>query len=103
MLSEYPTRIKDNNNLMDINWKELAKEYKEHYDDDDGIHEYVEGLLPIYFGEIYSTYHEYIGTPLNIEIEKEHVGRQFWQIMNEHLYDEFMNHFMEEYSQLEEE
>lgn len=95
--------MKDNNNLMDINWKELAKEYKEHYDNEDGINEYVYGLLPDYYGEIYSTYHEYIGTPFGIEIEESMIGKQFWQIMNDHLFDEFMSHFMEEYSQLEEE
>ena len=88
---------------MDINWKELAKEYKEHYDDDDGIHEYVEGLLPIYFGEIYSTYHEYIGTPLNIEINSHMVGREFWQIMNDELFDAFLGKFLDEYMAIEEE
>jgi len=95
--------MKDNNNLMDINWKELAKEYKENYEDDSGVHEYVEGLLPIYFGEIYSTYHEYIGTPLNIEIEESMIGRQFWQIMNDELFDEFLCRFLGEYMAIEEE
>jgi hypothetical protein len=95
--------MKDNNTLMDINWKEMAKEYKESYEDDEGVHEYVEGLLPIYYGEINSTYHDYIGSPLNIEVTNAHVGMTFDQIMNAELFDEFLCRFLGEYMKIEEE
>ena len=84
-------------------WDEEVEEYKKHYDDDNGIYEYIESLLPVYYGDIYSTYHDYIGTPLNIDIENEHVGLQIWQIMNMHLMEEFSTHFMDAWNCYEEE
>ena len=42
---------------MSKNWAEEVEEYKKLYDDDEGIHEYVESLLPVYYGDIYQTYH----------------------------------------------
>lgn len=86
-----------------IKWDEAVEEYHKHYDDENGIHEYVESLLPVYYGEIYSTYHDYIGTPLNIEIEHSHVGMSFSEVMSLNLYDEFMSHFMEAFNAYEEE
>ena len=93
-----------------IKWDEAVEEYHNHYDGAEcmrdsmyNISEYVESLLPVYYGEIYSTYHDYIGTPLNIEIEESHVGLSFWQIMNRHLFDEFIGHFMEAFNAYEEE
>ena len=35
---------------MSKDWAEEVKEYKKQYDDDEGIHEYIESLLPVYFG-----------------------------------------------------
>ena len=88
---------------MSKNWAEEVEEYKKQYDDDEGIHEYVESLLPVYYGDIYQTYHDVIGTPLNIEIEPEHVGIAFWKIMNGHILEEFMSLFMEAWNEAEEE
>ena len=76
-----------------IDWEDMVKEYKKQYDDEDGIHEFIDSLLPVYYGDIYSTYHEYIGTPLNIDIENEHVGMQIWQIMTHYLFEEFLGLF----------
>lgn len=88
---------------MSIDWTQEVKEYKKQYDDEDGIHEYVESLLPIYYGDIYQTYHDVIGTPLNIEIEEQHVGIPFWRIMNHHINIEFYSLFMEAWNEVEEE
>ena len=84
-------------------WDEEVEEYKKHYDDDNYINEYVEGLLPIYYGDIYSTFHDYIGTPLNIDITDEHVGMQIWQIMNYYLFEEFLGLFWSAWHAYEEE
>ena len=86
-----------------INWNEAVEEYHKSYDDEDGIHEYVEGLIPVNYWEINSAYDDYIGTPLGIEIEEGHVGLSFWQIMSLHLFEEFMGHFMEAFNAYEEE
>ena len=61
---------------MSIDWTQEVKEYKEQYDDDSGIYEYVGNLLPQYYGDIYQTYHDVKGTPLNITIEPQHVMKQ---------------------------
>ena len=88
---------------MSINWTQEVKEYKKQYDDEYGIHEYVESLLPVYYGDIYQTYHDVIGTPLNIEIEESHVGLSFWQIMNTHILARFYPLFYEAWYEAEEE
>tara|TARA_R110000782_G_scaffold153539_1_gene245987 strand:+ start:211 stop:465 length:255 start_codon:yes stop_codon:yes gene_type:complete len=82
-----------------IDWTLEVKEYKKQYDDDDGLHEYIKSLLPVYYGDIYQTYHDYIGTPLNIEVE----GVPFWKIMNGHILEEFMSRFHEAWNEAEEE
>jgi hypothetical protein len=86
--------------------KELVQDYMECYDDIhnmDNIHEYVDGMLPTYLGETYSEYHEHIGTPLNIEITQDMVGKEFWQIMNLELYAEYYYMFMTEFNKVVEE
>ena len=86
-----------------INWNEAVEEYHKSYDDEDGIHEYVEGLIPVIYWEINSAYDDYIGTPLGIEIEESDVGLSLWQIMTRHLFEHFMGHFMEAFNAYEEE
>lgn len=86
-----------------IDWHEEVKEYKEQYDDDDGIYEYVESLLPQYYGGIYQTYHDVIGTPLSITIEPQHVGMELWRIMNAHIYAEFCELFFNAWNEAKEE
>ncbi len=88
---------------MSIDWTQEVKEYKQNYDDDDGIHEYIESLVPQYFGDIYQTYHDEIGTPLTIEIEPHHVGLDVWNIMVGHIYDSYMQNFLEAWNEVEEE
>ena len=82
---------------MSIDWAEEVKEYREQYNDDDGIHEYVESLLPVYNGDIYQTYHEIIGTPLNIQIVNAHVGMTIDKILLWDIYTEYSSAFWAEY------
>tara|TARA_S200002703_G_C3779954_1_gene240278 strand:- start:326 stop:598 length:273 start_codon:yes stop_codon:yes gene_type:complete len=82
---------------MSIDWTQEVKEYKKQYDDDDGIHEYVESLLPVYYGDIYQTYHDVIGTPLNIEISEVHIGMTIDRILLWDIYTEYSNEFWAEY------
>ena len=84
---------------MSKNWAEEVEEYKKQYDDDEGIHEYVESLLPVYYGDIYQTYHELLGTPLNIEIEEQHVGISFWKILNHDINVVYYDLFMEAWNE----
>ena len=83
---------------MSKNWAEEVEEYKKQYDDDEGIHEYVESLLPVYY-DIYQTYHELLGTPLNIEIEEQHVGISFWKILNHDINVVYYDLFMEAWNE----
>jgi|TARA_B100000085_G_scaffold269978_1_gene281925 hypothetical protein len=77
-----------------INWKHEVIEYKSQYDDDDHISEYIESMLPPYYGEIYTTYHEALGTPFNIEIESHHVGLTLDKILLQNLFNEYYDQFM---------
>ena len=86
-----------------IDWHEQAREYKKQYENDDGIHEYIDGMLPVYFGDINQVYHDEIGTPLNIEIEAHHVGLEFWRIMIGHIFEAYLENFLTAWHELEEE
>ena len=86
-----------------IDWEDMVKEYKKQYDDEDGIHEFIDSLLPVYYGDIYSTYHEVIGTPMNIEIEAEHQGSQIWQILNWQIFEAFSEEFYAHWTPFDEE
>lgn len=77
-----------------IDWHEEVKEFRRQYDDDDDVSEYIESMLPVYYGEIYTTYHEAIGTPFNIEIESHHVGLTIDKILLQNLFDEYYGQFM---------
>lgn len=86
-----------------IDWHAEVKEYKEQYDDDDDISEYIDSMLPVYYGEIYNTYHDVIGTPLNIEIHAGHVGLTIDRIMLGFLFEEYFDSFMTAWHELGEE
>ena len=86
-----------------IEWEDMVKEYKKQYDDEDGIHEFIDSLLPIYFGDIYQAYHDEIGTPLNIEIENHHVGLEIWQVMNIDIYNSYCESFSSAWTPFDEE
>ncbi len=88
---------------MSIDWTKEVEEYNKQYDDVDGIYEYVESLLPQYYGDIYLTFHEVIGTPLNITIEPQHVGIELWKILNDLIYAEYCELFFNAWNEAEKE
>lgn len=86
--------------------KEIVQAYMNNYDDihdTDNISEYVDGLLPVYYNEVYTEYQKHFGTPLNIEITQDMVGMAFWKIMNMELYTEYYDMFMTEFNKVVEE
>ena len=82
---------------MSIDWEEEVKEFQVFYDDDEGIHEYIESLLPQYYGDIYQTYHDVIGTYYNKQITHAHVGMTIDKILLWDIYIEYSNAFWAEY------
>ena len=82
-------------------WRELVEDYRKGYDDKSGITEYVESLLPTYYGTVYDEYHRLIGSPMSITIQDDHVGMAIWEIMNLELYDEYYELFMDAFSEIE--
>lgn len=91
-------------NMSRHDWAEYAKDFKESFDgDEDYIMEYVDSLIPVYFYDIEQDYKHYVeGNHLNIEIKEEHLGLSFYQIMQRHLFDEFMDRFMAEWESIKE-
>ena len=94
---------------MHKDWQQEVKQFKKEYNEEnyhiieDGISEYIDGLIPVYYNDIYETYHAVIGTPLTIKIEDHHVGMALWHIMNHQIYEEFYSLFMEAWYEAEEE
>ena len=86
-----------------IDWHAEVKEFRRHYDDEDDISEYIESMLPVYYGEIYTAYHDAIGTPFNIEIHAGHVGLTIDRIMLGFLFEEYFDSFMSAWNEVEEE
>ena len=91
-------------NMSGYDWAEYVKDFKESYDgNEEYIPEYIDSLLPVYYSDIEQAFKIYLGTsPVTIEIEARDVGLKVWQVMNMHLYDEFMHIFMEEWNALKE-
>ena len=83
---------------MMSNWKDLVEDYKKEYEDESGVSEYIEHLLPTYYGEVYDEYHRLIGSPMGITIQDDHVGMAIWEIMNLEIYDEYYELFMNEWN-----
>jgi hypothetical protein len=88
---------------MMSDWKDLVADYRKQYDDKSGIPEYVESLLPTYYGTVYDEYHRLIGSPMGITIQDNHVGMAMWEVMNLEIYDEYYELFMDAWNNAEEE
>ena len=87
-----------------FNWNRIVAEYKKQYGNDDNeIHEYIESLLPVYYGDIYQVYHSEMGTPLAITVEPHHVGLEFWRIMVQEIFEVYIEKFLEAWNEAEEE
>ena len=81
-----------------INWEEEVKEYKTQYEDEDGIREFVESLVPIYYGDILNTFNE-----MTLKINEQHIGFPIWRVMTHSIYESYMEEFMSHWSGGEEE
>ena len=81
-----------------INWEDEAAQYRSQYEDEDGIHEWVDSLVPIYYGEISSTFN---ALSLMIEIAADDVGVPIWQVMVKHIFNDYMEKFMEAWALFE--
>jgi hypothetical protein len=86
-----------------INWTVAVEEYKAQYADEDGIHEFIDSLVPVYYSEISRVYSEEMGMdPMFIEIEESHVGMQIWNVMSYRIFNHYMTCFMDELEDIEE-
>jgi len=74
----------------DINWNKEVEEYKTRYDDEDGISEYVENLVPYYYHDIQNTFNS-----MSEKITADEVGVPIWQVMQKHIFYDYLESFME--------
>jgi hypothetical protein len=81
---------------MKNNWEEEVKEYKTQYEGDDEIGEYVDSLVPIYYGDIKAEFDN-----MNFEIKEYHAGLSIWKVMTESIYLRYMDEFMTVWRQYE--
>ena len=87
-------------------WHEEVKEYKRQYEDagygDEYIHEYIDSLVPIYYGDIAQTFMSLNGPSMSCKIHEAHVGMPVWRFMQEVIYEEYMGEFMAHWTEEEE-
>lgn len=81
-----------------IDWEKEVEEYKTQYEDEDGIHEFVESLVPIYYHDILNTF-----TNMTLKINEAHIGLPIWQVMAHFIYESYMEEFMSHWSGFDEE
>ena len=81
-----------------INWTQEVKEYKAEYEDDDSISEWVESLVPIYYGDITNAFNDF-----SEEITADDVGVCIWQVMTRHIFNAYYEAFMNEWVPFDEE
>ena len=83
---------------MGINWKDEVAEYKKQYDDEDGIHEYIDSLLPIYYHDILEAFND-----MTELITDDDMGQPIWSVMTKHIYEAYYEAFCEEWDGFDEE
>jgi len=81
-----------------INWDEEVEEYKTQYDDEDGIFEYVESLVPHYYHDIQNTFNS-----ISELITADDVGLAISQVMQKHIFNAYLESFMEAWTPFEDE
>ena len=81
-----------------MNWNEEVEEYKKQYDDEDGIYEYVESLVPVYYGDISNTFND-----MSELITADDVAVPIWQVMTKHIFNAYLESFMEAWTPFDEE
>ena len=80
--------------LDTINWEEEAQQFlEEHGNNDNHIHEWVDGLVPHYYYDIMieanrnQVYHE--------KIKEHEVGTELWKVLQQHIYNSYYRKFMD--------
>lgn len=88
--------------MEEITWKEAAKEYYDEYgNNEDYIFEYVDSLVPIYYGDIS---HVAFGLGcLSENVEQTAVGYPLYKYLQMLIFIKYERFFMEEYRMLLEE
>ena len=81
-----------------MNWNEEVEEYKKQYDDEDGIYEYVESLVPVYYNDISNTFND-----MSELITADDVGFPIWKVMTKNIYHAYQESFMEAWTPFEDE
>lgn len=92
------------------NWHEEVKEYKRQYQDgrgtaaygDEYIYEYIDSLVPIYYGDILRVFNDLQGPSMTFVIGADDVGRPVYNLMQKIIFDEFLEEFMAHWTEEEE-
>ena len=81
-----------------INWEEMVEQYKQQYDDEDGIHEFIDSLVPVYYHDILKAFSAWAEL-----ITGDDMGLPIWQVMTKHIYESYYNSFMNKWDGFDEE
>ena len=81
-----------------IDWKDMVKEYKKQYDDEGGIPEFIDSLVPVYYNEILEVFND-----MTELITADDVGLSIWQVMTKYIYEAYYKSFMREWDGFDEE
>lgn len=79
-------------------FEEWVKEYLMVHDDptnDDNMLEYVDGLVPDTFYQIWKEFNE-----MSLEIDESHIGMEIWKVMQINLFESYYAIFIEVYEEL---
>tara|TARA_R100001230_G_scaffold21896_1_gene12222 strand:+ start:417 stop:677 length:261 start_codon:yes stop_codon:yes gene_type:complete len=79
-------------------WEDMVKEYKKQYDDEDGIPEFIDSLVPVYYNEILEVFND-----MTELITADDVGDTIWYVMTKHIYNSYYESFMGEWDGFDEE
>ena len=81
-----------------IDWEYMVIEYKRQYADEDGIHEFIDGLVPVYYNEVLEVFND-----MTELITPDDVGLSIWKVMTKHIYNSYYELFMCEWDLFDEE
>ena len=73
-----------------INWSDMVKEYKEQYDNEYYIGEFIDGLVPHSYYEILKVFND-----MTYKIQEHQVGLCVWEVMAQCIYNDYYEAFMQ--------
>tara|TARA_R100001230_G_C5532173_1_gene65750 strand:- start:194 stop:448 length:255 start_codon:yes stop_codon:yes gene_type:complete len=77
-----------------MNWKEEVKQFKEQYDgNEDYIHEYVDGLVPISYADIMDVALE--TKAYHYDVGPNHVDEPIWKVLQQAIFAVYLQEFSE--------